>query len=386
MSLQEQWVNQLKKELKTDSLSEFHSEIEELSWKFSDNNNRLPTFDFSSNYNTSCVFYSYYKVANAKHSNTEILKDLNQGIQGLLICWDEAPNFDVLFDGILFEYIQTRVIITGHEDLNKINQWIAKVKPANFTIEYPEHTPETTLLIDGFAMYAIGANAWQELAFVCNNLITCLPNIPQNHGLTIELGIGENFMIEAAKITAIQWLCEAILTKHHRTDLQINLRAKIGWRNKSNREIHTNQIRQTSEALCALVAGVNQLCITPYDQMFNEGATELSRRMAINIGHILREESHLDWFNGLIKGSFITTNLVHQLCNLVWSNLGLAEGFDEELKSKTKATIALRHQRINDQIDRFIGINYLVNPKEQCELKSQEVGAFGLPYLFFEMS
>jgi hypothetical protein len=34
MSLQAQWVNQLKKELKTDSLSEFQSEIEGLSWDF----------------------------------------------------------------------------------------------------------------------------------------------------------------------------------------------------------------------------------------------------------------------------------------------------------------------------------------------------------------
>jgi methylmalonyl-CoA mutase len=384
MSLQAQWVNQLKKELKTDSLSEFQSEIEGLSWDFSDNNKHLPNFDFSSKYNTPCVFFSYYNVVNEKHSNTEILKDLNQGIQGILICWDNTPNFDVLFNGILFEYIQTRVIISTHEDLHQINQWIAKVKPANFTIEFSEHTSDTIQFIDGFSMYAIGANAWQELAFVCNKLVTCIPNTPHNHGLTIELGIGENFIVEVAKITAIQWLCEAILTKHQRTDIHINLRVKIGWRNKSKREIHTNQIRQTSEALCALVAGVNQLCITPYDQMFNEGATELSRRMAINIGHILKEESHLDWFNGLSKGSFITTHLVHQLCNLVWSQLALTEGFDEELKSQTKATIALRNQRITDQIDQFIGINYLVNPSEPCELKRQEFGAFGLPYLFFE--
>ena len=386
MSLQAQWVNQLKKELKTDSLRDFHSEIEELSWDFSDNNKRLPHFDFSSNYNTSCVFFSYYKVVNPKQSNLEILKDLNQGSQGLLICWDEAPNFDELFNGIFFEYIQTRVIVTGYEDLQKINQWIAKIKPANFTVEFSEHAPDTNFLIDGFAMYAIGANAWQELAFVCENLIRCLPNTQENQVLTIELGVGENFIIEAAKITAIQWLCEAILKKHHRTDLQINLRAKLGWRNKSTREIHTNQIRQTSEALCALVAGVNQLCITPYDQMFVKGTTELSRRMSINIGHILREESHLDWFNGLIKGSFITTHLVHQLCDLVWSQLSSTEDFDRKLKSKTKATIALRQRRINDEIDRFIGINYLANPQEQCEQKRQENGAFGLPYLFFEIS
>ncbi|MFM1809403.1 MAG: hypothetical protein RLZZ382_628, partial [Bacteroidota bacterium] len=69
MSQQEQWVNQLKKELKAESLSEFQSDIEGLRWEFTDNNESLPSFDFSNSSNATCTFYSFYKVKDAKQSN-----------------------------------------------------------------------------------------------------------------------------------------------------------------------------------------------------------------------------------------------------------------------------------------------------------------------------
>ena len=384
MSQQEQWVNQLKKELKSETLSEFQSDIEGLRWEFTDNNESLPSFDFSNTSNTSCTFYSFYKVNDAKESNIEILKDLNQGTQGLLICWDKLPDFDQLFKGVLFEYIQTRLIVRNSEDLAHINQWISQRNPANFMVEFSTFQKDTSLRIDGFSLYAVGANSWQELSYVCKELEIHLPKIPQHQEITVEFGVGENFIVEASKITAFQWLSEALLTKHARKDLNITLRARLGWRNKSVGELHTNQIRQSSEALCALVAGVNQLCITPYDQFFEKDSSELSRRMAINIGHILKEESHLDWFNGLMKGSYISTHLIHQLCNKVWEELSLKEGFEDKLKAAILATISLRQMRISEQSDRFIGINYLVNPSEKQTYSHKETGAFGLPYLFFE--
>ena len=167
-------------------------------------------------------------------------------------------------------------------------------------------------------------------------------------------------------------------------DLNITLRARLGWRNKSQGELHTNQIRQSSDALCALVAGVNQLCITPYDAMFAVNPSALSRRMAVNIGHLLKEEAHLDWFHGLTKGSHIATYLVHQLCNKAWEALAWPDPFEARLKASVETTIGCRIQRIKDQSDRFIGINYLHTPGENPMSKAPEFGAFGLPYLFFE--
>jgi methylmalonyl-CoA mutase len=384
MSLQEEWVNQLKKELKSSELRTFHSEIEDLRWEFTDNNTPLPSFDFSLKYHADLTFFSFYKVIDSIESNREILQDLNQGTQGLILCWDILPDLHELFKGVMFEYIQTRIIISNPEELLIINHWIGENNPKNFTVEFMGHGTDTVQRIDGFSMNAIGSNAWQELSFVCQQLVQQLSVLPKNAPLVIELGVGENFMIEAAKITAFHWLCEALLTKHNRMDLNITLRARLGWRNKSHEELHTNQIRQSSEALCALVAGVNQLCIPPYDAMFTANSTALSRRMAVNIGHLLKEEAHLDWFHGLIKGSHIATHLVHQLCNKVWDALAWPDAFEDRLKESVEATIACRIQRINDQSDRFIGINDLYTTGENRKSKAQQIGAFGLPYLFFE--
>jgi methylmalonyl-CoA mutase len=384
MSLQEEWVNQLKKELKSSELRTFHSEIEDLRWEFTDNNTLLPSFDFSLKYHADLTFFSFYKVIDSIESNREILQDLNQGTQGLILCWDILPDLHELFKGVMFEYIQTRIIISNPEELLIINHWIGENNPKNFTVEFMGHGTDTVQRIDGFSMNAIGSNAWQELSFVCQQLVQQLSVLPKNAPLVIELGVGENFMIEAAKITAFHWLCEALLTKHNRMDLNITLRARLGWRNKSHEELHTNQIRQSSEALCALVAGVNQLCIPPYDAMFTANSTALSRRMAVNIGHLLKEEAHLDWFHGLIKGSHIATHLVHQLCNKVWDALAWPDAFEDRLKESVEATIACRIQRINDQSDRFIGINDLYTTGENRKSKTPQIGAFGLPYLFFE--
>ncbi len=384
MSLQEEWVNQLKKELKSSELGSFHSEIEALHWEFTDNNTSLPSFDFSSKYHADLTFFTFYKVINSIESNLEILKDLNQGTQGLLLCWDLLPDLNELFKGVMFEYIQTRIIVSNPDELLSINQWISENNPKNFTVEFTGQGSDTVQRIDGFSVHAIGANSWQELSYVCQELRQQLEVLPENAPLVIELGVGENFIIETAKITAFHWLCEALLTKHNRMDLNITLRARLGWRNKSHGELHTNQIRQSSEALCALVAGVNQLCIPPYDAMFTENSTALSRRMAVNIGHLLKEEAHLDWFHGLIKGSHIATYLVHQLCNKVWEALAWPDAFEARLKASVETTIACRIQRIKDQSDRFIGINYLHNAGENRMSKVPEIGAFGLPYLFFE--
>jgi hypothetical protein len=62
MSLQEEWVKQLKKELKSSELPSFHSEIEDLHWEFIDNNTPLPSFDFSLKYHLDLTFFSFYKV------------------------------------------------------------------------------------------------------------------------------------------------------------------------------------------------------------------------------------------------------------------------------------------------------------------------------------
>ncbi len=384
MSLKEEWVNQLKKELKSSEIKSFQSEIEDLRWEFEDNNIPKTTFDFSSKYYSDLTFFSYHKVFNSKESNREILQDLNQGTQGLIICWDKLPDFQELFKSVMFEYIQTHIIVSNPNELSMINKWVNQHKPKNFIIEVTDYTHDTALRIDGFSMYAIGSNAWQELSFVCRHLVNQIGPLPKNETIVIELGVGENFIIEAAKITAFHWLCEALLTKYKRNDLNITLRARLGWRNKSKGEIHTNQIRQSSEALCALVAGVNQLCIPPYDAMFTEYSTSLVRRIAINTGHILKEESHLDWFQGLIKGSYINTHLVHELCNKVWESLSWSDEFEEQLKKSVKTTVEGRINRINNQSDRFIGINYLNTQNDLLTNKCKEIGAFGIPYLFFE--
>ena len=60
--------------------------------------------------------------------------------------------------------------------------------------------------------------------------------------------------------------------------------------NKSLKDPYTNLLRQTTEAVSAIIGGANELNVQPYDLYTTSGKSELSQRMAINISHLLKEE------------------------------------------------------------------------------------------------
>jgi methylmalonyl-CoA mutase len=117
------------------------------------------------------------------------------------------------------------------------------------------------------------------------------------------LGIGSNYFVEIAKIRALKWLSQH-LCNTYQLNPEIHFSAEIGFMNKSLKDPHTNLLRQTTEAMAAISGGISELTIRPYDDLSANGSNNFSRRMALNISNILKEESYFDFVKDPLKGTY----------------------------------------------------------------------------------
>jgi hypothetical protein len=358
------WIEQLKKEYKGQDLPEFNNQIEGISYSFLDQTTPLTTWDSRYLNTQKTVNYSFHYVEELSTARANLFHDLSHGCDGILLTWDETPDLDQLFKDIHFEYLQTVVCLPQKVDLTPILQWRERNHPPNFHLEsgiqelsIPQ--PSVGYVISGFDAYSSGANAWQELAYVCNFLEPFLAN-KTSREVTLEMGIGENLVVELAKFRALDWLVQAICEKqqHHP---RIKIRCKTGWRNKTSHQVNDNQIRQTVEAMCGFISGAQELCITPYDFAYATSADCVVRRMALNTVHILEHEAELNNKKSYIQGSFIVQHHAHWLCNKVWSVLKSTtiENFQNYLQQEIENTIQLRKQPISISSEPIKEINAL---------------------------
>lgn len=374
----EAWIEQLKKEYKLQDLPEFKNPIEGVSYSFLDQT--TPIADWESRWLCSkkTTTFSFHYVEELSTARSNLLHDLSHGCEGILLTWDETPDLDQLFKDVHFEFLQTIVCLPQKVDLTSILQWMNRNLPQNFRLESGIHElsisqPSVGYVISGFDAYSSGANAWQELAYVCNFLETFLAN-KASREVTLEMGIGENMVMELAKFRALDWLVQAICEKHQHYP-SIKIRCKTGWRNKTSYQVNDNQIRQTLEAMCGFISGSQELCITPYDFAYAKTGDFLVRRMALNTVHILENEAGLNDKKSNIQGSPIVQHHAHWLCDKVWSVLKSTtkENFKDHLKQEIDNTNQLRKEQITISTNPF---------KDNDDLKeiSGVFGGFGVNF------
>jgi len=348
----EAWIEQLKKEYKLQELPEFNNPIEGVPYSFLDQTTPLSVWESRYLNTQKTATYSFHHVEELSAARANLLHDLSHGCDGILLTWDETPDLDQLFKDVHFEYLQTIVCLPQKVDLTPVLQWMNRNHPNNFRLEsgikeLPISHPSVGYVISGFDAYSSGANTWQELAYVCNFLESFLAN-KTSREVTLEMGIGENLVVELAKFRALDWLVQAICEKQQHYP-SIRIRCKTGWRNKTSYRVNDNQIRQTVEAMCGFISGAQELCITPYDFAYATSADFVVRRMALNTVHILENEAELKDKKSYIKGSFIVQHHAHWLCDKVWSvlNSTSSENFQHQLQQEIENTNQLRKQQIS---------------------------------------
>ncbi len=88
-------------------------------------------------------------------------------------------------------------------------------------------------------------------------------------------------------------------------------------------ELYGNMIRATTLAMSAVLGGADRLTVLPYDAGREAQATyppEFGRRIARNVQHLLKLESHLDEIPDPAAGSYYLEKLTVQLAGKAWED------------------------------------------------------------------
>ena len=410
------WRNQIKKELKENhSRIVFNDEIEEILFDVTQTCSK----SFITNPKDKNSFLNGYScsVFNEKEANKTILKVLMQGADFIEFKIEKKTNIDweILFNTIEFQYIFSHIAFQTPEQLASFLEFIDSKKLQFFFLKIDtlainfsafkeileSHSVITPCFeINGFEIEQIGANCYQQIGIMLSTfhelLSTELEKGNSIHDfiqlIHFNVGIGQNYFIEIAKIKALKWLIQQISHSYEIENFEPTITANIGWINKSLKDIDSNLLRQTSEAMAALNAGVNGIIVHPCDNFSNQKSSTLHQRMALNIPIILKEEANFNSVYESLNGSHVIEGLCEEISEKSWIYFTELEKFNvlrsnEKIKKISSDISLKRNMRIEalkTNQKEYIGINTLF-AENLCSAEWTETKEYmGIPYLILE--
>jgi methylmalonyl-CoA mutase len=296
---------------------------------------------------------------------------------------NKAINFDQLLKDIDLAYIQTSFL--GETD-EQIAAFIDKAG------DFPTYTNLNSLTENkkgkNFTVFAYdvqqaGGTTWQEIAIAAAEgheyLIEQL-----DAGRTIDeaagsihfvFGVGTKFIYEVAKFRAFRTIWSKIVEAYqpeHNCSKAATITAMTGFTHISLKDPHTNLLRQTTQALSAVIGGIQELIIQPFDTYSTEPNSEFSQRMATNISLLLKEESYLNAVVDPAGGAYVFDELTETIAERAWTlfqEIDRVGGLTNTMiRAKLSTEIVLKAEQRKEQIrsksEKLIGINIFPNPQE----------------------
>lgn len=111
-------------------------------------------------------------------------------------------------------------------------------------------------------------------------------------------------------------IAEAYESKVNPDDVFIH--CNTSFRTKSALDFNVNLLRNTNEAMAAVLGGCNSSWVQPHDEAAGKPASKTFKRIALNVSNILKEESHLDKVVDPTKGSYYIENIIHEISTSAW--------------------------------------------------------------------
>ena len=394
------WKQKVLDELSKQHITEeFYNEIEDLSISLEDGLTHTyhSTSVVTQGISNDWKICSENEVLDEIESNKKLLEVLMNGSDTLIITpLKNDLNWEELFKDIEFNYITTFVQITNQKLLDSLEKWYSNQPNFFIILEFSsnENTGEivgmiaTTkipikLKINGFALQQCGANSQQELAYVANQLheVILLLENRKNICFQFNIGVGSNFMIEIAKFRALKVQVQTILQQYDIPRNSFEVIGEIGWTNKSLKDPTSNQLRQTTEALSAIIGGVDYLQVHPYDARSVKGDSTFTQRMALNISSILKEESYLKLVKDAYRGSFYLEHLTDKIGDGAWEIFKKLESYNEIhspkkielIVSMVNKIVKIRTENFEKKDIKLIGLNVFKNsnPADNEWIKEQ---------------
>jgi len=295
-------------------------------------------------------------------TNAEVLAALENGAEGLVLPLHGTEDLQEILAGVMPQYISIYLLPLGNpvSALQLFQDWVESTgvdgsslhggmlwSPADqvfdqqqdigLGVEILEELLELTEGYPNFKAFCIktsrytesGAHPLDALTFGLGELVEILDRVSCAPGIVfeklfLETAVGEQHFGEVGRQLAFRQLVQnlALLYNVELEEQELLLFCQTAHWSQSVLDAHTNTIRQTYQALSAVLGGANVLWVRPLEE---EQASTQERRIARNVSAILKEEAYLDKVQDPAAGSYFLENLVSDLVQETQTALTLLE-------------------------------------------------------------
>lgn len=235
----------------------------------------------------------YITVENCEKANQEALNALQNGANTILFNFkNNAFNQEqiaILVKDFLLDAITIYAENIGNTSVHLLSEYSINYNPKIFV---PQQKSTVNELL--FAVHYL----FQNEAEISN----------------VHFNIGQNYFLEIAKIRTFRWLV-AQINQLQIKNKQFVLFSETGFENRNDDFIENNILRNTTEAMSAILGGCDALIIHPHEN------SNLGRRIARNIHHLLYYESNFKQIPDVVKGTYYIEYLTYQLAKKTWEQL-----------------------------------------------------------------
>lgn len=202
-----------------------------------------------------------------------------------------------------------------------------------------------SIQIDSISYAEAGATLSQQIAFSIASLNEALHIASKNNTLEelsnsfyFAVSVSSLYFPEIAKLRALRILGTQLIREYGLKDFSsdsINIHAETSKANKASWDSYNNMLRNSLEAMIAILGGASSLCVRNFDGNF-KSQTPFSDRNARNTQLVLQEEAYLNQISDASAGSYYIEALTDSLASSAWELFKEIEekgGFYEALKS-----------------------------------------------------
>ena len=200
--------------------------------------------------------------------------------------------------------------------------------------------------------------------------------------IAFQTGTGNHFFMEIAKLRVLRMLWGQILQVFGKNTgiAEMYIHATGTKWNKSFLDAHNNILRATTETLAAVLGGADSIAVYPHDFLTDPFGTPLSRRIARNIQHVIREESHFDHVLDPVGGAWYLEKITDELATKTWqkfqeieSNGGILDVLETgDLQRNVEEIAAKRMEMTATGKTVLVGVNRYANADETLATPSND--------------
>lgn len=236
-----------------------------------------------------------------------------------------------------------------------------------------------TLPIEEDPWHDGGADGALSLGLVLAGAVAALRDLeargvaPEAAALQVQfhLCVGSDFFLEIARLRALRLLWTRVQEAAGLPPQPAYVHARTSGRTQTVHDPHVNLLRATTQALSAVLGGVQSLHVSPFDEV-DSLPDRFGRRIARNLHLLLLHEARADRVVDPAGGAWYVEKLTADLAEAAWARFqeveaegGLAAALAlGTVQERVAAAAAGRRARLAVRRDVIVGTNRYADPAE----------------------